>query len=328
MFTSKEWTWIQKAQKIFGPPGPFWQKGIGDDGALWSSTGSKNWVWSQDALVEGVHFRLNRPSAFRDAGFKALTVNLSDLAAMGALPRGALVALALPPKVEFAQFKAFCQGLAQASRLYCCPIVGGDLSKSPHSWMASVSILGEAPWGAIGRDGARPGDEIWVSGPLGEAALGLGLLEKPLSKLAGRQTFEKKQSRPKPRVDLVPLLCPHWKLTSLLDLSDGLWPGLTHLAQASQVGFVVNLAHLKPKKSYLRLCESLQLDPWQLILAGGEDYELLWTLSPEQGVDFRAWLRKKSLSFKCLGKITRNQKAQLWLGDRPYTKKIKGFAHF
>lgn len=247
---------------------------------------------------------------------------------MGALPRGALLSLALPSSTSFSQFKAFYEGIAQASQAYGCPVVGGDLCVSPQTWMVSVTVLGEAPWGVVGREGARPGQNLWVSGNLGEAALGLKLLEKKSLRVRGANLFKKRQLMPEPRLDFAKLLVKHWKISSLMDLSDGLYLGLEQLAEASQVGFQVDLGGLKLKKNYRAACQQLGLDPWELALGGGEDYELLWTISTRQQEDFSRWVQQKSLPFYYLGEVKAQKKIHISMKGQIFSKKPKLFKHF
>jgi len=252
--------------------------GIGDDCALLSPTLGQTLAVTTDTLVEGVHFLADDDAA--SLGHKALAVNLSDLAAMGAKPRWVLLNLSLP-EVDEGWLRAFAGGLLALAQRHGVRLVGGDTVRGPLSF--TITALGERPLDcgqSMLRSGAKVGDWIAVSGVPGEAALGLALrlghlhLPAPLADQALARLH-----RPSPRVALG--LALRELATSAVDISDGLAQDLGHILAASGVGATLDLARL-PRSELLDAVP--QEDAWQAQLAGGDDYELLFTL-PESALD-------------------------------------------
>lgn len=253
--------------------------GIGDDCALLTPAPGQQLAISTDMLVEGRHFFSDvDPAAL---GHKALAVNLSDLAAMGAEPLAFTLALALPPEraADDAWMSAFAQGLFALADEHRCPLIGGDTTAGPLN--ICITVFGQVPIGqALRRDGAQPGDDIWVSGTLGEARLALlalqGEIELPPERLL---TLRQRLERPSPRVSLGIAL--RGIATSAMDLSDGLAGDLSHLLRASSVSAVLNIDALaQPEEPKSNNCNHAKIDLTH-VLTGGDDYELVWT-APEQ----------------------------------------------
>jgi thiamine-monophosphate kinase len=254
---------------LAGPAG----RGLADDAAL-LDTGPKT-VATVDALVAGVHFFPDDPPAL--IARKALRVNLSDLAAKGAEPIGFLLALALPKDWTNAWLEAFAAGLGEDATLYRCPLVGGDTVATPGPLTISVTALGRAPGGRfVPRSGAKAGDGLYVSGTIGDAALGLALRRDPAfaARLspAAREFLLERYLLPRPRLGLTRAL--RHAATAAMDVSDGLAGDLAKLARASGVSARVALGEI-PLSTAAR--EALALEPalWQTIVAGGDDYEVL-----------------------------------------------------
>lgn len=244
--------------------------GIGDDCAALVPTPGHHWLISSDMLVEGRHFLPTVDPAH--LGHKALAVNLSDLAACGATPRGFTLALALP-RVDEAWLAAFSRGLFALADAHACPLVGGDTTQGPLN--ICITVFGEAPAGQmLRRDGARPGDEIWVSGRLGDARLALEAFRGRVSS-ASLDALRPAMERPTPRVALGQAL--RGVATSAIDISDGLAGDLGHVLAASSVGASLDLPAL-PRSPIL----GAQSREWQIecLLAGGDDYELVFTVPP------------------------------------------------
>lgn len=269
--------------------------GVGDDCALLESAPDQQWAVSTDMLVEGRHFFAGADP--RRLGHKALAVNLSDLAAMGAQPHSFLLALALPAPDE-TWLQAFSTGLFALADEHGIELVGGDTTRGPLN--LCLTVLGLVPRGlALRRDAARPGDELWVSGVPGEARLALGHLRgewrlppDPLQRVLPRL------EQPQPRVALG--LALRGVAHAAIDVSDGLLGDLSHVLRASGVGAEVQadalapgavLAQQPPERR--RACQ----------LAGGDDYELLFSAPPTRRADVLRASARVGVAVTCIGRI-------------------------
>lgn len=247
--------------------------GIGDDAALVAPTPGHELVLAVDMMVEGRHFlRGTDPEAL---GHKILAVNLSDIAAMGARPRWALLAGALPDSDE-AWLAAFARGLFALADAHGVALIGGDTTRGPLN--LCLTIAGEAPAGtAIRRSGARPGDDVWVSGSLGDAMLALAALEgRTKLDAATLAPLRARLERPQPRVALG--LALRGLASAMLDVSDGLTGDLGHVLEASRVGAQIELARLPCAPALRERLGTRERDlALACLIAGGDDYELLFT---------------------------------------------------
>jgi thiamine-monophosphate kinase len=255
--------------------------GSGDDAAITVPGGAV--ATSVDALVDGVHFRLDR-TPLPAVGHKALATALSDLAAMGAAAGEAYVVLGVPPELGEEECLALLEGVLRVAEATGTQLAGGDLTRSPVLW-ASVTAVGyeQPPAPFVRRDGARPGDRLVVSGPLGAAAAGLALLEKPdLGRdltAAIAAALRDRQLEPWPRLDAGRALGAAGA-RAMIDLSDGIAGDAGHLAKASGVGLRLEAAALPLADGVAEVAEAAGWDPLELA-AGGEDYELLAALPAE-----------------------------------------------
>ena len=242
--------------------------GIGDDGAILYVPPEMDLVVSVDTLVAGVHFSEDLPP--EDIGYRALAVNLSDLAAMGAEPAWATLALTLPTADE-TWLEGFSHGFFDLARTHSVQLVGGNIARGPLN--ITIEVHGFVPKGAaLRRSGAQPGDAIYVTGTLGDAALALTAMEQ-LSEEDRRNCLERLR-RPLPRVHQGRLL--RGIAASAIDISDGLLADLGHICEASRVGAVIEPHHL-PLSPALQKIEDEE-KRWQLALTGGDDYELCFTV--------------------------------------------------
>ncbi len=247
--------------------------GIGDDAAVLRPRAREDLVVSTDTLVEDVHFRF-RNQAPATIGRRALRVNLSDLAAMGARPLGFTLALSAPPKLPVATIDGLLRGLLADAGRYGCPLVGGNVARARDVQLA-VTVFGAVPRGrALRRDAARPGDRVFVTGTLGRAGLALARSERSGVRL---------RHLPEPRVDAGRALVRRRDVGACIDLSDGLSSDLGHVLSASKVGAVIDTAALPLPRDFASTCARAGFDPLALATRAGEDYELLFTLRGAKG---------------------------------------------
>ena len=249
--------------------------GIGDDTAAWSTDKSIQ-LGTTDILIQNVHFTLD-VATWRELGWKALSVNISDIAAMGGKPSFAMVSLGLPPETEVDNVVELYLGMKEIASKFDVDIVGGNVSKAPVV-IIDVSLIGEAAGALLTRSAAAAGDQIAVTGYLGLSAAGLKLL-KSKRKLDSKTTafFREHHLRPRPRVAEGQVLVQHG-VRAAIDISDGLLSDLAHICQASRVGAKVWISKM-PIHPLLRL--AFKKEWLKLALSGGEDYELLFTARSE-----------------------------------------------
>jgi thiamine-monophosphate kinase len=279
---------------------------VGDDAALLAPRPGMQLVVSTDMLVAGTHFLADAEP--ESLGWKALAVNLSDLAAMGAEPRWAVLALALPSADE-AWIADLARGFFACAAAFKVDLAGGDTTRGALNLCPTV--FGEVPTGqALLRSGARPGDDLWISGQPGRAALGLAHLRRETSLAAAREDCLLALHRPQPRVELG--LALRGLASAMLDVSDGLLGDLGHILACSGVGAVVDEAAL-PLAPLL----ATGADPAlvrRCLLAGGDDYELLFTAPPAGRDQLEALGRSLCLPLHRIGQIT-DQATTLLLRD-------------
>lgn len=245
-------------------------RGIGDDCAVLQPQPGMEWVITTDTQVEDVHFRRAWLTPYQ-IGWRSMAVNLSDIAAMGAQPFGALAALTLPAATEARVFDQLLDGLCDLGLRFNCPLIGGNLARDPTHLSLTLTLLGHVPLGAaVLRGGARPGDEIWVSGRLGGAAAGLRtfLQTVPLADDV-RTALRQRYAQPQPRVGEGIFLRASGCLTSMIDLSDGLAGDLGHLCEESAVGAQLVVDALPLQRGVREVAATLGEDPIELALRGG-----------------------------------------------------------
>ena len=258
------------ARRAGRAPGKDWALGIGDDAAILRPRAGSELVLSADAQVENVHFRFGRETP-RSVGRRALIVSLSDLAAMGATPVGSLLSLAAPPGLALGVFDALIDGFVAAAREHRCPLVGGNLTRA-ESCSLHVTVIGRVPRGrALRRAALRSGDELFVTGVLGAAALARRRADAMGTRLS---------RLPRPRLDAGQRLARSKATTACIDLSDGLATDLAHLLEGTGLGAEIEPDALPTQSGFSRLCAALDVDPMDLVLRGGEDYELLFARRP------------------------------------------------
>jgi thiamine-monophosphate kinase len=271
--------------------------GIGDDCALLAPKRGQQLAISTDMLVSGRHFFPDvSPWAL---GYKALAVNLSDLAAMGAKPRAFTLALSMP-KADETWLQAFSDGLFHIANAHGCELIGGDTTGGPHVTI-SITVFGDVPAArALRRDAARPGDDIWVSGLLGNARAGLGIRrgEWSMKDPADAAVAIKALEQPEPRVALGMAL--RGVAHAALDLSDGLAGDLLHILKRSKVRATVNIDQVPRSPMIAAMPVPAQL---QCILAGGDDYELCFTAPAQARAGIERTAKRQKVLLTRIGTI-------------------------
>lgn len=257
--------------------------GVGDDAAVVASVKNTRVVLTTDVLIEGVHFDRAISSA-ADIGYKALAVNLSDLAAMGATPAWALLSLALPDGTLVEDVEALIDGLVTLATAENTALVGGNLARSPGPMVVDVTAIGTVhPRRVLTRDGGRAGDELYVSGTIGGGAAGLELLrsDRRETPVAAEVACIHRYRRPDARVRLGRAVAQARAARAAMDLSDGLADAVRQVAEASGCGAEVHASALPIDPGARAWWDSRGEDPVDRAVAGGDDYELLFAVPPK-----------------------------------------------
>jgi len=308
-------------------PGAF---GLVDDAAVLSSSGD-DIVVTTDAVVEGVHYLATDPPD--TIARKALRVNLSDLAAKGAVPAGFVLTLALRSK-EDAWLRPFADALGEDAREFACPLLGGDTVSTPGPQMISITAFGRVPKGRmVGRTGAKPGDRILVTGTIGDAALGLDVLTGGAAAAAlttdpaARDALVSRYRVPQPRNLLARAVRDH--ATAAMDVSDGLAGDLTKLCAASGVSATVEVTRVPLSAAAAGLVGRNAVCV-ETLLAGGDDYEVLCTVSPAQADALIAAGRAAGLAVTAIGTIVAGRQAPRFLDGQGQELVLKrlSYSHF
>jgi len=332
------------------PPAPDWLLvGIGDDAAVVEPERNRVEVLSVDAIVEGVHF--DRAFVPPDAiGHRALAVNLSDLAAMGAAPRLALLSLALPPALPLPDFDAIASGFAALATRHQLHVAGGNLTRSPGPLMIDVTVMGTVKRRqALTRRGARPGDDLYVSGTIGAAAAGLRLLQErrtlavtedtlpspsSVSRVAAGSEMERciqRYLRPEPRLRMGMLLARNRAAGACMDLSDGLADAVHQMAEASGVGVSIDAAALPIDPCARALFDARGLDAVTEALSAGDDYELLLASRPRTRRVLTAAARHGDVPLTRIGRCTEDRLVTLHRTAKGSIDAVplpQGYSHF
>lgn len=306
-------------------------QGIGDDCAVLKKCGGLLELATTDTLLEGVHFDLAWHPVHL-LGRKAVAVNVSDIAAMGGIPRYALLSLGLPVTLEKSLLDDLLAGFTAALREYGVALVGGDTVRSHAGLVLSVTVLGEvAEAEVLYRHGARPGDELWVSGSLGAAAAGLELFRSgwPLSAVHPWAVLERAHLDPVAQVGLGRLLATSGMVRAMMDLSDGLATDLAHLCQESGVGAEVDADLLPISDELLQAARELGHDPLHWALSGGEDYGLLFVAPADAAEELtRLVAAAGGPVISRVGRITAGSSVLLVSNGRRQDIAYQGYDHF
>ncbi len=298
---------------------------IGDDAAAFRIRPGQLVVVSTDALVEGIHFDFRYCSP-EDLGWKALAVNLSDIAAMGGIPLYVTTSIALPRGCVPDFVPRFYRGLAAIARKHSVGLIGGDTCRSPKGVFLDVTIMGEVkPTHMLTRQGAKPGDLLYVTGELGGSSVGFELLSRS-RKSVPRSAPVRRHLRPQPRCAAGRFLAKRKLASAMIDLSDGLSTDLSHLCNQSGVGAVVEASRLPLVRIPLRQREVLSHKAQHYGLHGGEDYELLFSVPSRLSQSVPSQI--DGLPVRRIGCITQSTGVWLLDGDTKHRLQPSGFDHF
>jgi thiamine-monophosphate kinase len=306
--------------------------GIGDDVAVLADTDEEFLLATVDSQVERVHF-LRHEISPHQLGRRALAINLSDIAAMGGRPQVALVSLALPADTEVTWMEDLYRGLREEADRYGTAVVGGNIARSPGGVFIDVCVLGRVRHEhLLRRSGARPGDQVLVTGQLGQAGAGLKLLLDPdLSvEASDRDLLLTHLLTPTPRVTEAAAIAHAGLATAMIDISDGLSSDVGHICERSQVGVRIWAERLPISAAVRHVAELTSTPPWQLALASGEDYELCFTAPPEAVEKLMAAVDETNTPVTMVGEILpAEQDRRLVLPDGQEVRlEPSGWQHF
>ncbi|MDX2346247.1 MAG: thiamine-phosphate kinase [Legionella sp.] len=298
---------------------------IGDDAACMPLNQTQSYLISKDLLIEDTHFRLRYQDA-KSLAHKALHVNLSDLAAMGATPQFVLLGLSIPPHFE-PQTAEFLEAFSKACKDASVILIGGDTTRSSKQLMLSITAIGIAPHTNIKyRKHAKPNDLLMIAGNIGHAHLGLIALEQNKPELLN---YKKAFLSPTARIPEGIWLGKQAAVTSMMDTSDGLSMDLERLCQASKLTCEVNLDKFEPNADFQSACKALKLSPRTVQLSGGEDYGLMFSVESDAYQTLTKQFKQQfKYDLKCIGKMKAGQTIT-WLQNMlPISLNIKPFLHF
>ncbi len=315
-----------------GPTGlpSYVKKGIGDDCAVLETDQESTLLVTIDTLIEGIHFtdRTLSPEAL---GWKALAVNISDIAAMGGTPKTAFLSIGLKPESKVSFLESFMAGFYDLAEKAGIVLAGGDTVESPSFAVVTVTLMGNCLKNrVVYRSGARVGDDVWVTGQLGNAAAGLFLLHHKASpRHPEYESLIVAHQKPMPPFRLGKVLAESGLAHAMIDISDGIAKDLGHICEQSGVGAILRGASIPMSSSLMKLADEIERSPLKWALHGGEDYELLFTASPADGE--RILSVDSNMSGKPPAKIgTITQDKGIWLETANETKRLEsgGYLHF
>ena len=300
---------------------------IGNDAAVIKQNSDESYVITKDILVEDIHFRLSYFDPLSLA-HKALHVNLSDIAAMGAKPNFILLGLSIPTSRQV-YIENFLTSFTKLCKETSTVLIGGDTTKSSDKVFISITAIGTVPSKHIKyRNTAKVNDLICVVGNLGPAYLGFIACEKFL---AGFNDYKNAFLNPTAKTQEGIWLGSQTSVTSLMDISDGLFVDLNRLCKASNVRGNIDLDRVKPNEEFRNICKYLKIDPMQAIINGGEDYGLLFTVNVSDYVALnKGFMKKFGYAIKHIGSITEGDGVRFMLNgeQKNLTLKTKPFSHF
>ncbi len=299
--------------------------GVGDDAAAFRVSADKLALLTSDMLIENIHFDLKYTGAYQ-LGYKSLAVNLSDIAAMGGIPVYALINIALPSNIGLDFVEDFYKGINALAGEYSVSIIGGDTCSTPDRIMISITV-----WGGVeadlllSRKGAQVGDILLVTGVLGESSAGLAILLSDLDRLLYAALINR-HIMPAPRYHEARLIAKSKAATSMMDLSDGLASDIKRICKQSQVGADIQLSKLPVSDMLRHVAGQLNRPVYDFAVAGGEDYELLFTIPPDKLADFKS---KCATPVSVIGSIKPPEHGIAFIDSKGNNVSfLKGYEHF
>ena len=311
-------------------------QGIGDDAAVIAAGEGEVQVVTTDLLLEGIHFDLMY-HPMQHLGYKAVVVNVSDVVAMNAIPKYITMSIGISNRFSVEAIEEFYEGVYAACRQYDVDLIGGDTTSSRQGLIISVTAIGTAKTkDIVYRSGASVGDLVCITGDLGAAYLGLQILEREKQLFLDNPDIQPdledqsyvvgKQLKPEARLDMIEQFAQSkFKPTAMIDISDGLASDMLHICRASQCGVVIEEGMVPLRDETQLLALKFQLDPITTALSGGEDYELIFTASPDDlellrtmpGIYIIGEMKEKDFGYKLLS-----------TGGRMHDLKAQGWVHF
>lgn len=324
---SGEFGFIDRIRKKLIAPGANVIKGIGDDCAVFRSSGGRFGLLTTDMLVENVHFRPDWTTPFL-LGRKSLSVNLSDIAAMGGVPSHALVGIGIPAETRIDFLDGFYEGLNSVASEFEVSLVGGDTVNSPAGIVINVAVDGQVPENEIlYRKGARPGDVVFLTGTVGSAAAFLDLSNHD-REYDGESELGKHHRDPRPHIREGRIIARSKLASAMIDVSDGVITDLGHICRESEVGAVIESEKIPIDEALREYCHRFDLDKSRIALHGGEDYVLLATVSEDNVASVKSALTSEGCDFFAIGQI--EKKSGIRLKSTGGTAEIenRGYDHF
>lgn len=317
----KEDQFIQHLAKTFPALSPL--VGIGDDCAVIPTDTDEAWVVTADALVEGIHF-LKEEITPQDLGYKTVAVSISDVASMGGLPKYAFLSLAIPKNTDYTWLCAMMEGIKAACEKWEVQLLGGDTVGSKRDLFLNLTLIGTAKRARIKyRSGAKVGDIICVSGPLGDAAGGLKALQERAIKTPEVEYLLRAHFHPEIDLEQGIALAAQEGVHAMMDLSDGLDCDLKRLLKSSEKGAIIETSQLPLSKAFLKACQDNKWDRIPLALSGGEDYRLLITLSQDAFDTLH-----QTLPLQAIGRITESRDLLYQKEGQTLHLELAHFEHF
>ena len=306
-------------------------KGIGDDCAVIKTDSDRVFLFTTDMLVEGVHFLMDKITPYQ-LGWKAVAVNLSDIAAMGGKPLFAIVSLAMPVKINVELIHELYRGMKDICANFGVNIVGGDTVASPDKLIINISLLGDGEENMIlYRHGAKRGDKIYLTGNIGDSSVGLKILKNEIFDIGdSRNHFIKAHNEPQPLIQTGMSISNSKLAHAMIDLSDGLLSDLGHICEESKVGASIFEDRIPISKELKLLSSRENFSPLEHALLGGEDYILLFTAPERNTPALKQLSREKIISpLFMIGEIT-GEKGMRVVGKNGKFRAVspKGFDHF